>query len=322
METIGNPWLWGGFFVLVLTIIAIDLFVMGGRKAHIVSAKEAMIWTLVWVVVTLAFCAGLWVYLDANQGREIANAKAGEFLTGYLIEQSLSVDNVFLWLMLFSYFGIPPQYQRRVLLLGVLGAIVMRTLMIVAGAYLLAKFHWILYVFGVFLLITGIKMAWFAEHTPDISKNPVLLVMRRFIRITDDLHGEKFWVWQNGVRWFTPLLLVLVLVEVTDLVFAIDSIPAIFAITTDPFIVLTSNVFAIMGLRAMYFLLAGVGDRFSLLRYGLAVVLIFIGVKMLLLEIYKIPTLWSLLFVAVVIGISMIASLYVSRSSVVRKSRP
>lgn len=322
METIGNPWLWGGFFVLVLTIIAIDLFVMGGRKAHIVSAKEAMIWTLVWVVVTLAFCAGLWVYLDANQGREIANAKAGEFLTGYLIEQSLSVDNVFLWLMLFSYFGIPPQYQRRVLLLGVLGAIVMRTLMIVAGAYLLAKFHWILYVFGVFLLITGIKMAWFAEHTPDISKNPVLLLMRRFIRITDDLHGEKFWVWQNGVRWFTPLLLVLVLVEVTDLVFAIDSIPAIFAITTDPFIVLTSNVFAIMGLRAMYFLLAGVGDRFSLLRYGLAVVLIFIGVKMLLLEIYKIPTLLSLLFVAVVIGISMIASLYVSRSSVARKSRP
>ncbi len=322
METIGNPWLWGGFFVLVLTIIAIDLFVMGGRKAHIVSAKEALIWTLVWVVVTLAFCAGLWVYLDANQGREIANAKAGEFLTGYLIEQSLSVDNVFLWLMLFSYFGIPPQYQRRVLLLGVLGAIVMRTLMIVAGAYLLAKFHWILYVFGVFLLITGIKMAWFAEHTPDISKNPVLLLMRRFIRITDDLHGEKFWVWQNGVRWFTPLLLVLVLVEVTDLVFAIDSIPAIFAITTDPFIVLTSNVFAIMGLRAMYFLLAGVGDRFSLLRYGLAVVLIFIGVKMLLLEIYKIPTLLSLLFVAVVIGISMIASLYVSRSSVARKSRP
>lgn len=322
METIGNPWLWGGFFVLVLTIIAIDLFVMGGRKAHIVSAKEALIWTLVWVVVTLAFCAGLWVYLDANQGREIANAKAGEFLTGYLIEQSLSVDNVFLWLMLFSYFGIPPQYQRRVLLLGVLGAIVMRTLMIVAGAYLLAKFHWILYVFGVFLLITGIKMAWFAEHTPDISKNPVLLLMRRFIRITDDLHGEKFWVWQNGVRWFTPLLLVLVLVEVTDLVFAIDSIPAIFAITTDPFIVLTSNVFAIMGLRAMYFLLAGVGDRFSLLRYGLAVVLIFIGVKMLLLEIYKIPTLLSLLFVAVVMGISMIASLYVSRSSVARKSRP
>lgn len=313
MESIGNIWMWGGFFVLVFTIIAIDLFVMGGRKAHVVTAKEALIWTAVWVAVTLAFCAGLWAYLDANQGREIANAKAGEFLTGYLIEQSLSVDNVFLWLMLFSYFGIPAQYQRRVLLFGVLGAIVMRTLMIVAGAYLLAKFHWILYVFGVFLLITGIKMAWFAEHTPDISKNPVLLLMRRFIRITGNLHGEQFWVWQNGARWFTPLLLVLVLVEVTDLVFAIDSIPAIFAITTDPFIVLTSNVFAIMGLRAMYFLLAGMGDRFSLLRYGLAVVLIFIGVKMLLLDTYKIPTPLSLLFVAVVIGISMIASLYVSR---------
>lgn len=313
MESIGNIWMWGGFFGLVLTIIAIDLFVMGGRKAHVVTAKEALLWTVVWVAVTLAFCACLWVYLDGNQGREIANAKAGEFLTGYLIEQSLSVDNVFLWLMLFSYFGIPAQYQRRVLLFGVLGAIVMRTLMIVAGAYLLAKFHWILYVFGVFLLITGIKMAWFAEHTPDISKNPVLLLMRRFIRITDDLHGEQFWVWQNGVRWFTPLLLVLVLVEVTDLVFAVDSIPAIFAITTDPFIVLTSNVFAIMGLRAMYFLLAGIADHFSLLKYGLAAVLMFVGIKMLLLDIYKIPTLVSLAVVAILILLSILASFYVSR---------
>lgn len=313
MESIGNIWMWVGFFVLVLTIITIDLFVMGGRKAHVVTAKEALLWTVVWMAVTLVFCASLWVYLDANQGREIANAKAGEFLTGYLIEQSLSVDNVFLWLMLFSYFGIPAQYQRRVLLFGVLGAIVMRTLMIVAGAYLLAEFHWILYVFGAFLLITGIKMAWFAEHTPDISKNPVLLLMRRFIRITDDLHGEQFWVWQNGVRWFTPLLLVLVLVEVTDLVFAIDSIPAIFAITTDPFIVLTSNVFAIMGLRAMYFMLAGIADRFSLLKYGLASVLMFVGMKMLLLDIYKIPTLVSLVVVAILILLSILASFYVSR---------
>lgn len=313
METIGNAWMWGGFFVLVLTIIAIDLFVMGGRKAHVVTTKEAMIWTLVWVLVTLSFGAGLWTYLDAYQGRAIANAKVGEFLTGYLIEQSLSVDNVFLWLLLFSYFGIPAQYQRRVLLFGVLGAIVMRTAMIVAGAYLLAKFHWILYVFGAFLLFTGIRMAWFAEHKPDLAKNPLLRFMRRHIRITDKLHGEQFWVMQAGVRWFTPLLLVLVLVEVTDLIFAIDSIPAIFAITTDPFIVLTSNIFAILGLRAMYFLLAGIADRFCLLKYGLAAVLVFIGVKLLLLDIYIIPTLVSLAVVAILLVISIVASFYVSR---------
>lgn len=316
METVGNVWMWSGFFVLVVAIIAIDLFVLGGRKAHKVSMKEASAWTLVWVLVTLAFCGGLWGYLDASQGREIANAKAEEFLTGYLIEKSLAVDNVFVWLMLFSYFAIPPEYQRRVLLFGVFGAIVMRTVMILAGAYLLAKFHWILYVFGAFLLITGIKMAWFADHTPDLAKNPLLRWMRGHMRVTETLHGERFWIFQNGVRWFTPLFLVLILVEVTDLIFAVDSIPAIFAITTDPFIVLTSNIFAILGLRAMYFMLSGVADRFSLLKYGLAAVLMFIGVKMLLLDIYKIPTLVSLGVVASLITVSVLASLYVTRKRV------
>lgn len=316
METVGNVWMWSGFFALVMAFIAIDLFALGGNKAHKVSMKEACAWTLVWIFVALAFCGGLWGYLDASQGREVANAKAGEFLTGYLIEKSLAVDNVFVWLMLFSYFAIPAEYQRRVLLYGVFGAIVMRTAMIFAGAYLLTKFHWILYVFGAFLLITGIKMAWFAEHSPDLEKNPLLRWMRGHLRITETLHGERFWIIKNGVRWFTPLFLVLILVEVTDLIFAVDSIPAIFAITTDPFIVLTSNIFAILGLRAMYFMLSDVADRFSLLKYGLAAVLMFVGVKMLLLDVYKIPTLVSLAVVASLITASVVASLYVTRKRV------
>jgi tellurite resistance protein TerC len=313
METIGNPWMWGGFFVMVLAMIAIDLYVLGGRKAHKVSLKEAGTWTVVWVLVALAFGAGLWAYLDVSLGREIANAKTTEYLTGYLIEKSLAVDNVFVWLMLFSFFAIPAEYQRRVLLYGVLGAIVMRTVMILAGAWLLAQFHWILYVFGAFLLITGIKMAWFADHAPDLSTNPVLRWMRGHLKVTDTLRGEKFWVWENGVRWFSPLFLVLILVEITDLIFAVDSIPAIFAITNDPFIVLTSNIFAILGLRAMYFLLADFASRFALLKYGLAAVLMFIGVKMLLLDIYKIPTGLSLGVVASLIAISVVASLWVTR---------
>lgn len=305
--------MWGGFFVMVLVMIAIDMFVLGGQKAHKVSLKEAGVWSVVWILVALAFCAGLWEYLDANMGRAIANEKATEFLTGYLIEKSLAVDNVFVWLMLFSYFAIPAEYQRRVLLYGVLGAIVMRTVMIFAGAWLLAKFHWILYVFGAFLLFTGVKMAWFSDQEFNLANNPVLRWMRGHLKITDALHGEKFWVLENGVRSFTPLFLVLVLVEITDLIFAVDSIPAIFAITNDPFIVLTSNIFAILGLRAMYFLLADFASRFALLKYGLAAVLMFIGAKMLLLDIYKIPTTFSLAVVVFLIAISVLASLWVTR---------
>lgn len=322
MESIGNYWMWSGFFVMVLAMIAIDLYVLGGRKAHKVSLKEAGIWTVIWIMVALAFCAGLWGYLDASYGRVIANEKATEFLTGYVIEKSLAVDNVFVWLMLFSYFAIPAEYQRRVLLYGVLGAIVLRTIMILAGAWLLAKFHWILYLFGGFLLITGIKMAWFADHEPDLAKNPILRWMRGHLKVTDNLHGEHFWIWKEGVRFFTPLFLVLILVEVTDLIFAVDSIPAIFAVTNDPFIVLTSNIFAILGLRAMYFLLADFASRFALLKYGLAAVLMFIGVKMLLLDIYKIPTSLSLGVVACLIAISVIASLWVTRQNKAQPSNP
>lgn len=309
METIGNPGLWSGFATIVLIMLAIDLFVVGGGKEHRVSFKEAATWSVIWISITLAFAGGLWWYLDGSLGREIANTKALEFITGYLIEKALAVDNVFIWLMLFSYFAVPAELQKRVLLYGVLGAIIMRTIMIFAGAWLITQFHWILYIFGAFLLITGIKMYWFADQEPNLNENKLILWLRRHMKITDEFHGHQFFILKNGLRYATPLFLALVLVEFSDLIFAVDSIPAIFAITTDPFIVLTSNIFAILGLRAMYFLLAGVADRFSLLKYGLAVVLMFIGVKMLLIDIYKIPVGFSLTLVAVIIGVSVWASL-------------
>ena len=309
LETIGNPGLWAAFVAVVLVMLAIDLFVVGGGKQHRVSFREAASWSVVWVAVSFLFAAGLWGYLDASAGRELANAKTLEYLTGYLIEKSLAVDNVFVWLMLFAFFGIPLELQKRVLVFGVLGAIVMRTLMIFAGAWLIAEFHWVLYLFGAFLLVTGIKMWWFADTQPDLANNPVLKWLRGHLNVTDELRGERFFVRIDGVRYVTPLFLALVLVELSDLIFAVDSIPAIFAITADPFIVLTSNIFAILGLRAMYFLLAVMADRFALLKYGLAAVLVFIGVKMLLIDIYKIPVGFSLAVVAVFIGISIWLSL-------------
>lgn len=309
METIGEWWMWPTLLAIVLVMLAIDLFLVGGGKAHRVSVREAATWSVIWIVVSMLFAGCLWWYLDATQSREIANAKVLEYITGYLIEKSLAIDNVFVWIMLFSFFAIPLELQKRVLLFGVLGAIVMRTVMIFAGAWLIAKFHWILYLFGAFLLITGIKMFWFADQKSDLDKNPIILWLRRHMKITTDLRGEHFFVIEKGVRYATPLFLALVLVEVTDLIFAVDSIPAIFAITSDPFIVLTSNIFAILGLRAMYFLLADMADRFSLLKYGLAVVLIFVGVKMLLLDVYKIPIGFSLAVVFVIIATSVVLSI-------------
>jgi len=312
METIGTWWMWSGFFVIVLIMLAIDLFV-GGGKQHRVSLKEAATWSGIWVGVSLLFAGALWWYLDGTAGRELANQKALEYITGYLIEKSLAIDNVFVWLMLFSFFAIPLELQKRVLVLGVLGAIVMRTIMIFAGVWLITQFHWLLYVFGAFLLVTGIKMWWFADETPDLANNPAIKWIRRHMKVTDELHGERFFITKETsgklVRYATPLFLVLVLVEFSDLIFAVDSIPAIFAITTDPFIVLTSNIFAILGLRAMYFLLADMADRFSLLKYGLAIVLMFIGVKMLLIDLFKIPVAVSLGVVAAIIGTSIILSL-------------
>ncbi len=309
MNTLAPEWLWFVFVIFVLLALFVDFVVLKKQGAHEVSVPEAIRWSIVWVALSLAFNGLLWWAFMQEQGAVVANTKALEFLTGYLIEKSLAVDNVFIWLMLFSFFGIPLELQKRVLVLGVLGAIVMRTVMIFAGAWLIAQFHWILYLFGVFLLVTGIKMWWFADEKPDMANNPLLKWLRGHMKITDELHGEKFFVWRDGVRYATPLLLALILVEISDLIFAVDSIPAIFAITGDPFIVLTSNVFAILGLRAMYFLLADMADRFSLLKYGLAAVLVFIGIKMILIDIYKIPIGFSLSVVATFIGISIWLSL-------------
>lgn len=311
--SIGEPWMWASFIGFVLVMLALDLFVFGGSKVHKVSVKEAASWSLVWISLALLFNAGMWWYLNGTLGPEIADRKALEFFTGYLIEKSLSVDNVFVFLLIFSAFHVPAEFQRRVLIYGVLGAIVMRAVMILAGAWVVREFNWVLYFFGFFLVVTGIRMLLMAETEPDMTKNPVLKFARRHLRISDDHHGEKFVVMKNGVRYFTPLFLVLILVEVSDVVFAVDSIPAIFAITTDPFIVFTSNIFAIMGLRALYFLLADMADRFHLLKYGLALVLTFIGTKMLIMPWFHMPVLVSLTVVAVLIAGSVMASLFVTR---------
>jgi tellurite resistance protein TerC len=313
LETIGSWWMWAGFAGIVLVMLVIDLFVVGGGKQHRVSMREAATWSGIWVAVSFLFAGVLWWYLDGAAGRAVANETALEFVTGYLIEKSLAIDNVFVWLMLFSFFAVPLELQKRVLIYGVIGAIFMRTLMIFAGVWLIVKFHWLIYVFGAFLLITGIKMWWFAEKKPDLAANPVVKWIRGHMNVTDELQGERFFVMREHggklARYATPLFLVLVLVEFTDLIFAVDSIPAIFAITTDPFIVLTSNVFAILGLRAMYFLLADMADRFSLLKYGLAVVLVFVGSKMMLIDVFKIPVLVSLGIVVTIIATSVVLSL-------------
>ena len=309
MESLGIWWMWAGFAGIILLLLLVDLIFVGGGKQHKVSLKEAAVWSVIWVSVALLFNFAIWWYLDVNSGREIANEKALEFLTGYLIEKALAVDNVFIWLMLFSYFAIPAELQRRVLLFGVLGAIIMRTGMVFAGSWLITQFHWVLYIFGAFLLVTGAKMLWLADKDPDLNKNPLLRWIRNHFPITDKLHGEQFFVYQNGIRYLTPLFVVLILVEISDLIFAVDSIPAIFAVTTDPFIVLTSNIFAIMGLRAMYFLLADFADRFAFLKYGLAVILIFIGTKMLLIDLVKIPIGYSLGTVALILISSVILSI-------------
>jgi tellurite resistance protein TerC len=294
-------WVWFAFIGGVLVMLALDLGVFN-RKAHVVTIKEAAIWTSVWVSLGLAFGAMMFVW----QGQQ----KGLEWITGYLIEYSLAVDNIFVFVLVFAAFAVPPQYRHRVLFWGIIGALVMRGTMIAVGAQLIKEFHWILYVFGAFLVFTGIRMlmAKSDEHV-DLEKNPAVKLARRFFRISPEYDGQKFFTVKNGVRMATPLFLVLVFIEFTDLIFAVDSIPAIFAITTDPFIVFTSNVMAILGLRSMYFLLADIVDRFVYLKTGLAVILAFIGVKLLLLDIFKIPTVASLAVVVTILVISVVASL-------------
>ena len=302
--------MWLVFAVIVGGMLLVDLFAFGGGKQHRVSLKEAAAWSGVWVSLALLFAAALWWYLDGSTGRVVANEQTLAFLTGYLMEKSLAVDNVFVWMMIFSFFAVPLELQRRVLLYGIVGAIILRTVMIFAGSWLIAEFHWLLYLFGAFLVVTGIKMAWFAEHDGDLSKNPLVRWIRNHYPVTETLEGERFFVVRQGQRMITPLFLALVLVEISDVIFAVDSIPAIFAITTDPFIVLTSNLFAILGLRAMYFLLADLGDRFELLKYGLAAILVFIGTKMLIVDWYKIPVMVSFAVVASILVCSVFASLW------------
>lgn len=319
MTTISEWWMWIGFLIFIAIMLFIDLFLFCGRKAHRISTREALSWTIVWFSLSLIFNLLLWLYLLHTSDTATANEKSLEFFTGYLIEKSLSIDNIFVFLMIFNYFAIPAEYQRRVLIYGVLGAIVMRLIFILLGIWMISKFHWILYVFGFFLLATGIKMFIFAEDKPKLAKNPVLRWMRNHLRVTDELQGEQFFVFRNRLLYVTPLFLVLILVEVSDLIFAVDSIPAIFAITNDPFIVFTSNIFAILGLRALYFLLANMHDRFRLLKYGLAFILAFVGFKMLIAHWFKIPVFVALGVVVLTLFLCIAFSARQSHSLIKKK---
>jgi len=309
----GTPLLYASFGVLVAILLLVDFLALRAQGNHRVSVREAATWSVVWVATAMAFGAWLWWHLQGLHGEDLATRKLLEYLTGYFVEKGLAVENVFIWITIFGYFAVPPELQKRVLLWGVLGAIVMRAVLIYLGALLIRQFDWVFYVFGAFLVFTGIKMFLVQGQKPDLDANPVLRWMRGHLRITDALHGDRFWVVDKGVRFATPLLLVLVLVEVTDVIFALDSIPAIFAVTSDPFIVFTANIFAILGLRAMYFMLADMAERFHLLGYGLALIVTLVGVKMLILDVYKVPVVVMLGTVLLILAVSVAASLATSR---------
>ena len=313
MESIGTWWMWAGFGLFVVLAISVDLLVMEKQGVHKVTIKEAAWWSVLWFSLSFVFVGLLWWYLDVNQGRQVANTVSMQFITGYLVEKSLSIDNIFVFLMIFTYFAVPAESQKRALIIGIIGAIILRAILIIAGAWLLAQFHWLLYVFGLFLVVTGAKMWFAAGKEPDVESNPVLKLLKKKIKLTTDFHGEKLSVMINGIKHYTPLFVVLILIGTTDVIFAVDSIPAIFAITKDPFIVLTANIFAILGLRALYFLLADLADRFHLLPYGLALVLIFIGAKMLIIDFCKIPIGVALMVTASLIASSIVISIWHTR---------
>ena len=309
METIAPLWLWLVFVAFVIAALFVDFAVLKKQGSHEVGVREALWWSLAWVALSLVFNALFWWAIkDVSGSTAVANEKALEFLTGYLIEKSLAVDNIFVFLLIFTYFAVPPAFQKRVLMIGIIGAIVLRTIMILVGAWLLDQFHWILYVFGAFLILTGVKMWWAAGQEESLDDNPALKLLRKVLPVSKHYDGEKFWTVENGKKIATPLLMVIALVAMTDVIFAVDSIPAIFAITKDPFIVLTSNVFAILGLRAMFFLLQAAASRFHLLNYGLAVILVFIGTKMMIIDLYKIPVAVSLGVVLSILAITMVWS--------------
>jgi len=299
-----NSWLWIGFNIFVLAMLVVDIGIFH-RKAHTISIKEASTWSLVWVALAMVFNAGIYYFSGPEP--------ALQFFTGYLIEKSLSVDNIFVFVLLFTSFGVPAAYQHRVLFWGVLGALVLRGMMITLGVVLLETFHWVIYLFGAFLLFTGIRMCFHKEAEVHPERNPLLKLVRRIVPVTHDYEGDRFIVRRAGQVLATPLLLVLLVIETTDLIFALDSIPAIFAVTQDPFLVYTSNIFAILGLRSLYFVFAHAMGKFHYLKLGLAVVLSFVGAKMILTDIYHVSTLRSLVVIAVVLASAIVASVVRAR---------
>ena len=304
METIGNLWLYLAFFGLVAVMLTVDFLGFKQKQGQEVKIRTAAYWSMAWVSVAILFGGGLWLYLQQTAGIAIANTKVMEYFAGYLLEKSLAIDNVFVWLMIFAAFAIPPALQRKILLYGVLGAIILRTIFIFIGAWFVQEFSWILYIFGAFLVYTGFKFLKGHEEDPNIEDMAILKWLRKHIRITPKLEGDKFFVRQNGLLWATPLFLVLILVEASDVIFAVDSIPAIFAVTSDPFIVLTANLMAILGLRAMFFLLAGSASKMHYLPYGLGLILLFIGFKMLMLDVFHMPIWISLGFIVITLAIT------------------
>ena len=310
METIGNPWLYLAFFAIVAVMLLIDFMGFKQKEVQEVKLKTAAYWSIAWVTVASLFGGGLWLYLQQTAGVTIANAKTMEYFAGYLLEKSLAIDNVFVWLMIFAAFAIPQGLQRKILLYGVIGAIVLRTIFIFIGAWFVQEFSWILYIFGAFLFYMGFKLLKGQdEEDSNIEDMKILKWLRKHMRITPTMQGEKFFVRQNGVLWATPLFLVLVLVEASDVIFAVDSIPAIFAVTSDPFIVLTANLMAILGLRAMFFLLSGAATKMHYLPYGLGIILMFIGTKMLLLDVFHMPIWISLGFIIITLAITAVLSI-------------
>src|SRR5574341_2261670 len=310
----GTIWLWIGFNLFVLAMLALDLGVFH-RESHVVSTREAITWSLIWISLSLLFNAAIYFFWDRLvPNSSYSNSEAAlAFFTGYLIEKSLSVDNIFVFILIFSYFGVPFAYQHRVLFWGILGALILRGILIPVGAVLLKEFHWLIYVFGAFLIFTGIRMALQQNEEVQPEHNPVFRLFRKAMPVTESFEGSKFFIRRAGTLMITPLFLILLVVESTDLVFAVDSIPAIFAVTEDPFLVYTSNVFAILGLRALYFLLANVMDKFQYLKLGLSAVLTFIGIKMVIVDFYHIPVAVSLATVATILTISILVSLWKAR---------
>lgn len=311
IPNIDSPFAWIALFIFVAAALATDFIMLRQQGSRVISFKDALRWSVIWIALAMVFCGGLWLTLDLSDGRALADVKAGEFLTGYIIEKSLSVDNLFVFLMLFNAFKVPLPQQKKALMIGIIAAIILRILLILVGAWLISRFSWVMYIFGVFLLYTGVKMVVAEEEEPDLQNNKLIRWMQKHLTITHEYHGSALYLVKEGARVFTPLFVVVALIGITDVMFAVDSIPAIFAVTTDPFIVMSSNIFAVLGLRALYFMLAGMADRFHLLKFGLAAILVFIGAKMLMMDFYHIPVGASLTIVLAFLSVTMVASLYV-----------